>query len=217
MTHAASPLHSQPGVSRPSIIGIAGASGSGKSFLAAHVAEALSATVLSVDSYYHDLSHLDPEERARRNVDHPASIDFTLFAEQMHTLASGGSVAVPVYDFCTHTRTAETHHVRGEGVLIVEGIFALYDQALRDALTLKVFVELESPTCLKRRTARDVQERGRTPESVRRQFRETVLPMYREFIAPTRDFADIVVRGDDDITHSTALVVEALRGVYSGL
>jgi uridine kinase len=208
-------LSATPQSAGTTIIGIAGGSGSGKSFLATHLASTLSADVLSVDSYYHDLSDIPFKERTRRNMDHPSAIDFSLFAEQVRALSKGETVPVPEYDFCTHTRTGRSHLLHAPGVMIVEGIFALYDEAIRRLCSLKVFVELESDTCLERRIERDVRERDRTPECVRNQYNETVRPMYEQFIAPSKQYADIVVRGDDDIRHSVGLVIEALRGAVN--
>lgn len=193
------------------IIGIAGGSGSGKTYLAQSVAGELGATVISVDAYYRDLSHMTPEERARQNVDHPDSIDFELFRTQVQQLASGNAIQMPVYDFRTHTRSDQTVHVDGKGIVVVEGLFALYDSLLCEALALKVFVELESASRLERRMERDIRERGRTRECVTRQYRETVQPMYEQYIEPTRKRADLVLRGDDDIDKTTAAVVDALR------
>jgi len=193
------------------IIGIAGGSGSGKTYLAQSVARELGATVISVDAYYRDLSYMTPAERARQNVDHPDSIDFELFRSQMQQLAAGESIQMPVYDFRSHTRSSETIHVEGKGIVVVEGIFALYDALLCEELTLTVFVELESAPRLERRMERDIRERGRTPECVTRQYRETVQPMYESYIEPTQSRADLVLRGDEDIEKNVAAVVEALR------
>lgn len=184
------------GVAATRIIAIAGASGSGKSYLSSYVASRLDAPILSFDSYYLDLSHLPPRERAQWNFDDPASLDWELLRAQLAALRAGRGVDAPVYDFSTHTRTRQTRRVEARGYLVLEGIFALYDAAVRTTLSLGVFIDYPDAGCLARRTARDVAERGRTAASVREQYARTVRPMFAEHIAPTRRHAQVVVRGD---------------------
>lgn len=201
------------------IIGIAGASGSGKSYLAQRVAAALGAPVLSIDSYYRDLAHLPPEERGRQNFDHPDSLDWPLFLQQLTELATHRTIAVPEYDFCTHTREGVTHPLSAGKFAVVEGILTLHHPAARSLLALAVFVELDAAKCLERRMERDIQDRGRTRESVLEQYHHTVFPMFQEFVAPSRAFADLRVQGDAPISASTQRVLDALRKrtAYSAL
>jgi uridine kinase len=191
----------------PYLIGIAGPSCAGKSELTRQLSRLLSATVLPLDSYYRDLSHLPLEERACQNFDTPEAIDHQLFAEHLEALAAGREIRRPVYDFATHSRTGQTETVRPERYIIVEGLFVLYWEDVRRMLTTKVFVDLDDRACLDRRILRDVKERGRTPESVILQFSETVRPMAEKYIRPTRAFADVAVCGDDPLEASVAAVV----------
>lgn len=194
----------------PRLIAIAGASGSGKTYLATHLAETLGAPVLSLDSYYLDLAHLTLEERARWNFDHPDALDWPLLRAQLASLVNGATVDVPTYDFSSHTRAAATRRLAATDYLILEGIFALFDAAVRSLLTLGIFVDYNDSGCLDRRMARDVAERGRTPSCVLAQYTQTVRPMYVEYIEPTRAFADLVIRGDSPVEESLRAVRSAL-------
>jgi uridine kinase len=194
----------------PRLIAIAGASGSGKTYLATHIAEALGAQVLSLDAYYLDLAHLSLEERAQWNFDHPDALDWPLLRAQLTALVAGAAVNVPTYDFSTHTRAAKTRRLEPAEHLVIEGIFALHDEAVRALLTLGIFVDYRDSGCLDRRMARDVAERGRTPSCVLAQYTRTVRPMFLEFIEPTRAFADLVIRGDSPVDESLGQVEAAL-------
>ncbi len=194
--------------SEPYIIGIAGPSCAGKTELARRVAAALSATTISLDAYYRELNHLMLAERARFNFDEPAALDHDLLIAQIDTLAAGSPIELPVYDFATHSRTARTEHIVPAEFIIIEGLFALYWRELRQLYGTKVFVEAPDATCLERRQLRDVRERGRTPESVLRQFSETVQPMAALHVRPTAAFADVLVSGLQPIGISAAAVLE---------
>ena len=192
---------------QPYLIGIAGPSCAGKTALARHLSRVLSATILSLDCYYFDLSHLPLPERAHSNFDTPESLDHQLFLAHLTALSQGRDAPRPVYDFATHSRTSRVEIIEPGRFLIVEGLFALYWKEARELFGTKVFVDLEDPHCLERRVARDVRERGRTPEAVRLQFSGTVSPMAEKYIRPTRHFADLVVRGDQSIEGSVASVL----------
>jgi uridine kinase len=194
------------------LIGVAGPSGSGKSELARCLAATLSAPVISLDCYYRDLSHLPLEERAGTNFDEPASLDDGLLLEHCASLAAGRAVEIPGYDFACHTRTASTVRIAPAGTVIVEGLFTLYWSHLRELLHASVYVELEDEICYARRLARDVRERGRTPECIERQYRTTVRPMAEQYIWPTRRHAGIVVRGDAVLEESVAAVLGYING-----
>lgn len=189
---------------KPYCIAIAGGSGSGKSWLTNHLAARLAATVIALDSYYRDLSALPLAERAGQNFDAPEALDWDLLVPQLEALAEGRAIEKPLYDFSVHARTGQSVRIEPGAFLIVEGLFALYSQPVRALCGTKVFVEAAGPVCLSRRIARDVEERGRTPESVITQYNETVQPMYDKYIQPTRAFADLVVSGEKP--------VEALAG-----
>jgi uridine kinase len=192
------------------LIGIAGPSGAGKSFLAEWLGRALVAPVLSLDHYYRDLSHLSCEVRGQSNFDDPAALEHELLIFQIRELAEGRGVAVPIYDFAQHTRSGETRFLLPGGYVIVEGIFTLYFSELRRLLGTSVYVEADEALCLQRRVERDVQERGRTTESLLEQVRSTVLPMMRQYVIPTRSRADVVVSGENDVQQN---VIHVLRHV----
>jgi uridine kinase len=192
---------------KPYLIGIAGPSCAGKTELSRRLASVLAARVLPLDAYYIDLAHLPLEQRAQSNFDVPTMLDHDLFLAHLTALALGREIARPVYDFATHTRSAATELLAPARFIIVEGLFLLYWEDVRQLLGTSVFVDLDDKTCLERRVFRDVQERGRTPESVIWQFGETVRPMCKQHIRPTQKFADVVVRGDDPIDRSVAAVM----------
>lgn len=195
---------------KPILIGIAGPSGSGKSELACRLVEALSARSalrVSLDHYYRDLAGLDPALREKRNFDHPDALDRELLATQLKALAGGHEVEAPVYSFETHTRAQHGRRVAPGGVIVVDGLYSLYWADVRGLLHSKLFIEADHATCLARRIARDVRERGRTEASVRAQYELTVRPMYERFVRPTREFADLVLRGEDAPEVNAARVV----------
>ena len=197
---------------RPCLIGIAGASCSGKTLLARRLAALVpgKAQVVSTDWYYRDLSHLDPDERTRWNFDAPEALDKDLFVNQLRALVQRAAVARPEYDFSTHTRKAQPTRMDPGDWIIVEGLFALYWEEIRALLDVKVFMDVDEETGLARRIARDVRERGRTEVSVRGQYAETVHPMYERYCLPTARFADVIARGNDPIDVSADTVLARL-------
>jgi uridine kinase len=195
------------------LIGVAGPSGAGKSELSRRLAAVLAAPIIPQDAYYHDLGHLTMEERTACNFDIPDSIDHGLLARDLRRLEAGGDAAIPVYDFARYTRTGETEHIPASEFVIVEGLFALYWEEIRGLLCTRVFVELDDRVCFDRRLERDVRERGRTPDSVRRQYESTVRPMARQYGLPTRAHADVVVGGADLLERSVARVLAHLERV----
>jgi len=193
------------------LIGIAGPSCSGKTELARWLSAKVGAPVLNLDLYYTDLAHLPLEERAKTNFDEPASMDQQAIFADAAALAQGKPIRPPSYDFATHSRTLAETVLEPSGIVILEGLFALFWPDLRSFLQLKVYVDAPDEVCLARRLERDVRERGRTPESVRWQFESTVKPMARQYILPTRTFADIIVSGTDLIEHSGNRVLPLVR------
>lgn len=181
---------------KPHLIGIAGPSGAGKTFLAEHlVRELKDAVIVPIDAYYPDLSHMSFEERNRMNFDDPRMMDSALLFDHVATLSRGQAIRQPIYDFSRHTRTPQTIAVPATPFIIVEGLFTLYWPELRDLLNTSVYVEMKDSICLKRRITRDVCERGRSRESVEEQFRTTVVPSAELYVRPTAQFADVVVHG----------------------
>lgn len=191
-------------MSKPYIIAISGASGSGKSTFVKRIVQACrkqKVTVLSQDHYYRDMSHVSPAQREAINYDHPQQLDNELLAQHLQALASGKTIAAPLYDFATHSRKTETLTVVPRRVIICEGIFCLYEEQLRKHFDLKIFLEVPLDICLLRRIRRDVRDRGRTMEQVTAQYLATVRPMYLEHVEPTKNFADFVLNDGRGYQH----------------
>jgi len=184
------------GTDRPWIVGIAGGTGSGKTTVAHKLAAAMPAgrcVTIEHDAYYRDQSHLSRAERETINYDHPASLDSALLAEHLQAVRAGRAVDVPIYDFATHTRRAETRRVEPAPVVIVEGILVFAEAALREQMDVKIFVDTDPDIRLMRRIRRDLEQRGRTFQSVRDQYYATVRPMHIEHVEPTKRWADLIV------------------------
>ncbi len=198
-------LHHSMSLNR-TIIGIAGASGAGKSLLAQQLYSRILASrpsqdvaILHEDNYYRAQSDLSFTERIEINYDHPAALEHDLLNEHLKKLRDGMIVEVPQYDYTMHTRKPETKRFESARVLIVEGILVLHDPELRANFDLKIFVDVPLDVCLLRRLKRDLQERGRSLDSILDQYETTVRPMYYQFIEPTKMHADIIVpRGGEN-------------------
>ncbi|WP_133407107.1 uridine kinase [Parashewanella tropica] len=183
------------------IIAIAGASASGKSLIARTIFDELrrdlgtdQIAVINEDAYYHDQSHMTMEERVKTNYDHPQSMDHALLREHLLDLKAGNDIEIPQYCYVTHTRKPdETNHITPKKVIILEGILLLTDPKLRELFDASVFMDTPLDICFLRRLQRDVEERGRTMESVISQYKKTVRPMFMQFIEPSKQYADIIV------------------------
>ncbi|MFP9227663.1 uridine kinase [Pectobacterium cacticida] len=182
------------------IIGISGASASGKSLISSTLYRELRDQVgdrhigvISEDSYYKDQSHLTMEERIKTNYDHPNAMDHNLLIQHLQMLKAGQAIEVPQYSYVEHTRKQETVHIALKKVILLEGILLLTDARLRDELNFSIFVDTPLDICLLRRLRRDVNERGRSLESVMEQYQKTVRPMFLQFIEPSKQYADIIV------------------------
>jgi uridine kinase len=198
---------------KPYVIAIAGPSCSGKTSVARALAAQLPSTIFSLDAYYLDLATLTFEQRAAFNFDHPDSLDSAMLSQHLHDLAAGKDVTRPVYDFTTHTRSSRTETLSPKPYLIVEGLFTLYWDSIREIYSTKVFMEADHDVCLPRREARDIAERGRTAESVQWQYNTTVQPMADQLIFPTRKYADLVLSGSQPVADSAAAVMAHIRGI----
>lgn len=196
----------------PVVVGIAGCSGSGKTTLAAELARTLNGVHFPLDHYYLDLSHLPPAERALQNFDDPALIESPLLAAHVAALARGETIERPMYDFSTHSRVPDqTETIHPGAFLLVEGLFALAYAELLPLYQLRIYVETPDDICFERRLRRDVVERGRTPDSVRRQYDATVRPSSIAFVQPTAIHADLTVCGTDALDWKVEQVMADLR------
>ena len=179
------------------IIGIAGGSGSGKTTVVREIARRMSphehVTVIPQDSYYKDQGHLSMEERQALNFDHPDSIDWELLVRQLRDLKAGKAIDQPTYSYITCTRQEETVHVEPSDIIIVEEILIFTCKELMDELDIKVFVDADDDDRLMRVITRDIVERGKNVEWVIDRYTKTVKPMYLQFIAPSKRYADIIV------------------------
>ena len=179
------------------IIGIAGGSGSGKTTVVREIVRRMSphehVTVIPQDSYYKDQGHLSMEERQALNFDHPDSIDWELLVRQLRDLKAGKAIDQPTYSYITCTRQEETVHVEPSDIIIVEGILIFTCKELMDELDIKVFVDADDDDRLMRVITRDIVERGKNVDWVIDRYTKTVKPMYLQFIAPSKRYADIIV------------------------
>jgi uridine kinase len=183
-------------MARGILIGVAGGTGSGKTLVVQHMIQELGSdrvVILQQDSYYKNLNHLSFEERAAQNFDHPNAIDSELLIQHVEELLHGWTVDIPVYDFTTHTRRAETRSAGPHDIIVLEGILILDNPRLREMMDIKVYVDTDADIRFIRRLKRDTMERGRTVQSVIDQYEKTVRPMHLQFVEPTKRYADIIV------------------------
>lgn len=179
----------------PIVIGIAGGTGSGKTTLTQALADKFAGrtTVIYQDNYYKRQDHLTFEERTRVNYDSPEAFDIDLMAEHIEDLKAMRPVRGPVYDFSIHNRTDETVDIQPESVILVEGILLLHEPRLCSLLDIKLFVDADADVRILRRIKRDVLERGRSIESVEKQYLETVKPMHELYVETSKRNADLII------------------------
>ncbi|HAQ03224.1 MAG: uridine kinase [Acidimicrobiales bacterium] len=190
-------------------LGITGGAASGKTTVADLLSEDLHGriSVIQFDRYYRDQGHLDAEERSLVNYDHPDSLDHELLIEHLASLSEGDSIDAPIYDFATHTRSEQTEKIEPKEFIVVDGILIMAFVEIVERLTFKIFIDTPDETRLIRRIKRDMSERGRTEESVRKQFEASVLPMHKKFVEPFKDFTELIINGLDDPSKSAAKVI----------
>ena len=180
----------------PLIIGITGGSGSGKTSVTNAISEVFkdhSVVVIQQDYYYKDQSHLEFEERLNTNYDHPLAFDNDFLLEHIQDLLDNKAIEKPVYDYAKHTRSSETIRIEPKDVIILEGILVLEDERLRNLMNIKLFVDTDADLRIIRRILRDINERGRTVDSVVDQYLNVVRPMHNQFIEPTKRYADLII------------------------
>lgn len=183
---------------RPNIIAISGGSGSGKSHLARSLYQRVisEAVHLTLDDFYHDQSHLAAKDRDLLNFDHPQAIDWQAVDDAVSGLLAGNTVAIPRYDFATHSRSSNGKIITPARWVLIEGLWPLTSQIIRSKAALRVFIDCPADVRLARRISRDVLERGRSEESVRRQFLDHVLPMHDLYVQPYKELSDVVLHQD---------------------
>ncbi len=181
---------------KPIIIGVTGGSGGGKTSVSKAILSHFpdqKIAMIEHDSYYKDQSHLTFEERISTNYDHPLAFETSLLIDHLNALSQGRSVDIPIYDYTQHTRSDKTYRQEPQDVFIVEGILVLEDERLRNLMDIKLFVDTDDDIRIIRRIKRDMQERGRSLDSIIEQYTSVVKPMYHQFIEPTKRYADIII------------------------
>tara|TARA_B100000900_G_C20526896_1_gene694576 strand:+ start:703 stop:1332 length:630 start_codon:yes stop_codon:yes gene_type:complete len=177
-------------------IGIGGGTASGKSAIAKYLLNYFgkdNCAIIKVDSYYHDLKHMPMEEREKQNFDNPNAIDFNSLIKDINLLAKNKMIHVPVYDYKTHTRTNSFEKIESQEIIIIEGLFSLYNDIIKSYLNVKIFVDTLESTRLERRIKRDLQKRERTHDSILKQFNTMVIPMHNKYVEPTKLYADLII------------------------
>ncbi|MDN5353148.1 MAG: uridine kinase, partial [Clostridiales bacterium] len=183
-------------MNKPIVIGIAGGTGSGKSTVARAIFKSLpdeNILIIEQDAYYRDQSELTFSERVKTNYDHPLAFDTALLIEHVEKLKRFEPIEKPIYNFSNHNREKDTIHVEPRDIIVLEGIMILEDLRLREQMDIKIFVDTDADVRIIRRITRDIQERGRTLESVIDQYLTTVKPAHDQFIEPTKKYADIII------------------------
>lgn len=183
-------------MTKPLIIGVAGGSGSGKTTVVSTISKTLGTNkhlLLQHDSYYRDLKHLPFEERIKHNFDHPASLETELLIRHINALVEGYPIEVPQYDFSKHIRKEQTTAVTPKEVILIDGILIFSEPELLELMDVKIFVDTDDDIRLLRRLKRDINERGRSVESVMEQYQKFVRPMHLEFVQPSKRYADVII------------------------
>lgn len=203
---------------RPIVIGVAGGTGSGKTTVANEILERVGTehiTYIPHDAYYRDLSHLSPEQRSQVNYDHPNSLETELLIEHLKKLRAGQTVEIPIYDFTTHTRKQQTRRVEPGPVVLVEGILVFSEPNLRALFDVKLYVDTDADVRFIRRLQRDIEERGRSVQSVCEQYLSTVRPMHLEFVEPSKRYANVIIPEGGFNEVAIEMVASRIRGMLA--
>lgn len=202
--------------SKPVVIGIAGGTGSGKTTVAKVILDRVGADSIAFlphDAYYKDLQHLPRAQREIINFDHPDSLETTLLVEHLQDLRAHKSIHIPVYDFTTHSRTEHTQQIDPQPIILVEGILIFAEPALLEIFDVKIFVDTPPDIRFIRRLERDIEERGRSVESVIAQYQTTVRPMHLEFVEPSKRYADVIIPEGGFNTVAMDMVVARIQSM----
>lgn len=203
---------------KPVLIVIAGGSASGKTTVVDKIQKRLNSidvTVIRHDDYYKDQRYVEMLDRQRVNYDHPSALDNDLLIEHLTKLLNGQSIDGPTYDFKLHTRSETTRHIEPNKVIILEGILVLQDPRIRDLADIKIFVDSDDDIRFIRRLVRDINERGRSMDSVISQYLNTVKPMYYEFVKPTKRYADIIIPNDKQHDVAVDVIISKIKDIIS--
>ena len=203
---------------KPIIIAIAGGSASGKSSVVNEIVtnlKSVDVTVICHDDYYKDQSHLSMEDRIKTNYDHPSSLDNDLFVKHLQELLNNNNILKPEYDFVTHNRKPETTLVNPTKVIIIEGILVLEEKKIRDLADVKIFVKCDEDVRFIRRLKRDIDERGRSMDSVIAQYLSTVKPMFNKYVNPSSRYADIIIPNDNKHDVAVDFLVAKIKDILN--
>lgn len=201
---------------KPVIVGVSGASASGKTLLSNTIFDELGSrdvVVIPQDAYYRNNTHLSFEERGKVNYDHPDAFETDLLCQHLDMIVRGEEVSIPVYDFNEHLRSKETLDIGQHKIIVLEGILLFAETMLRDRIDICIFMDTALDICLIRRIRRDVIERGRTLPSVLEQYEKTVRPMYYQFIEPSKRYADIIIPRGGENRIAIDMIKTKLRSV----
>lgn len=202
----------------PLVIGIAGGTGSGKTTVTNRIVDKLGAAdivILAHDSYYRDLSYYPGLKPSEINYDHPDSLETALLIQHISQLKAGQPAFQPIYDLTTHSRKKEVKLVEPRNIIIIEGILILVEKELRDLMDIKIYVDTDADERLLRRLRRDIQERGRSLESVMQQYMGTVKPMHLQFVEPSKHWADIIIPRGGENEVAIDMVVARIRATIA--
>lgn len=199
------------------IIGIAGGSASGKTSIPRQIYEYFKGShttcIIKQDDYYKDQSHLSFDERVKTNYDHPFAFDNDLLVEQLTLLKAGQTIQKPTYDFTKHTRSQVLETIEPRDVYILEGLFILYDVKIREMCDILIYVDTDADIRFIRRLKRDIEERGRSLDSICQQYLDTVRPMHEQFVEPSKRYAHLIIPEGGNNTVAIDLLITKISSV----